>query len=132
MFKMPKATHILAIFVVVVVLCLIFSLFSLTMGVAEFQRAGPNMGSLTWILLGIIGLITALYAIGQLATRISKMPKPKRTITVVRCANCNFQERREFKRGDYVGKKVGKCVKCDGELFIELIYSEVIKRRRII
>ena len=129
---MPRATHILAFFVITVILCLVLSLFSLTIGVAEFQRAGLNLGSLTWILLGFIGLITALYAIGQLATRISKMPKPKRTITVIRCTGCDFQERREFRRGDYVGKRVGKCTRCNGDLLIELIYSEVLKQRRII
>ena len=129
---MPGATRVLAFFIITVVLCLILSLFSLTLGVAEFQRAGLNMGALTWILLGFVGLITALYAIGQLATRISKMPKPKRTITVIRCLSCDFKERREFRRGDYVGRRVGKCVKCNGDLVVELIYSEVIRHRRLI
>ncbi|WXG45170.1 MAG: hypothetical protein WED05_00310 [Candidatus Atabeyarchaeum deiterrae] len=46
-----------------------------------------------------------------------------KTVTSVACYKCDFKEEREFSRGDYVGKTVGKCPKCNGESYIKTIYA---------
>ena len=46
-----------------------------------------------------------------------------KTVTVLRCENCDYKEEREFQMGDYVFKRVGECAKCKGPLYISMIYG---------
>ncbi len=48
-----------------------------------------------------------------------------RLIELIKCSGCGYVETRMPKKGDYVFKKVGKCLKCGGELYIESILREV-------
>ena len=45
--------------------------------------------------------------------------------TVVKCYACGYENRRDFKKGDYVHKKEGKCPVCGKETIIDAIYQEV-------
>lgn len=49
--------------------------------------------------------------------------KTLKTITVLRCENCDYREEREFQIGDYIFKKIGECAKCKGPLYIAMIYG---------
>ena len=49
--------------------------------------------------------------------------KPINTVTVIKCENCDYTEIRDFKKGDFIFKQVGKCQKCGGDLYIKTIYT---------
>jgi hypothetical protein len=91
---------------------------------------------LVWTTLGT----SALYAVGMFALVLllltgsaqqSTKGKAKgeesgeiKTITSLACHSCEFSEDREFQRGDFVGKALGKCPKCKKEkLYIRAIYA---------
>jgi hypothetical protein len=47
-----------------------------------------------------------------------------KTLTSIACHRCEFSDQREFKRGDFIGKSLGKCPKCkNNELYIRAIYT---------
>jgi hypothetical protein len=52
-----------------------------------------------------------------------------KTITSIACYSCEFAEEREFEKGDFIGKSLGKCPKCKGQRYIKSIYSIEEKRR---
>ncbi|MGQ4915176.1 MAG: hypothetical protein ACP6IU_10620 [Candidatus Asgardarchaeia archaeon] len=47
-----------------------------------------------------------------------------KVISIIKCTNCEYQEVRKFKRGDFIFKKLDKCSKCNGgTLYIHNIYA---------
>lgn len=56
----------------------------------------------------------------------SKKPETrKRTISIHSCINEDYEIRKDFVTGDYVGKVIGKCPKCGNNIIIKAIYSEI-------
>jgi hypothetical protein len=51
-------------------------------------------------------------------------------VTTLICQKCGFKNVRNFERGDYILKDLGKCTKCEGTLMISAIYREVKEKRR--
>lgn len=86
-------------------------------------------------------LITSvLYAVGMFALVLLLLTSPAqqstkgktkgeesgeiKTITSLACHSCEFSEEREFQKGDFIGKLLGKCPKCKNEkLYIGAIYA---------
>ncbi|PUA33325.1 MAG: hypothetical protein B7O98_02535 [Zestosphaera tikiterensis] len=62
----------------------------------------------------------------SLTRRPSNKPneEQKKILEVIKCVNCGFEEKTSFKADDYVGKNVGKCPKCGGDLIVAGIYLE--------
>jgi predicted nucleic-acid-binding Zn-ribbon protein len=62
---------------------------------------------------------------------MNKQAKPgeTKTITTIACYNCKFVEEREFEKGDFIGKTLGKCPKCRGQRYIKSIYEVEEKRK---
>ena len=57
--------------------------------------------------------------------------KVKKTFTKLKCVNCDHEFEREFREGDYVGKKVENgCPKCDGDALITAIYIKELEVNR--
>ncbi len=50
--------------------------------------------------------------------------KEDKIIETLRCNNCGYTETRSFEAGHFVGKIIGKCPKCTGDMGIDLIYLE--------
>jgi hypothetical protein len=46
-----------------------------------------------------------------------------KSITLLACHSCDSTGEREFQKGDFVGKVLGKCAKCKGEQYIRAIYA---------
>ncbi|RLE47299.1 MAG: hypothetical protein DRJ18_03430, partial [Candidatus Methanomethylicota archaeon] len=60
--------------------------------------------------------------------KFSRRTKPARkTITVIRCMQCDYKMERDFQEGDYVLKRMGTC-SCGGELYIDMIYDVEIAK----
>ena len=77
----------------------------------------------TSTLLGFLGLIILLFLFLRLMAQPPSLPKT-RIITVLRCEKCNVKNIREFRQGDYIPKREGKCPGCEGPMYIEAIYPE--------
>lgn len=75
----------------------------------------------------LLFFLTLVVASASLIAMVSQhRPSAKPTpsfISVVNCLKCEFREEREFKEGDFVYKRLEKCSKCGGELFISAIYA---------
>ena len=84
-------------------------------------------GLLAVALLLLVGSGPAQQQAGPV-NRETKLGETK-TITVIACYNCKFVEEREFERGDFIGKAVGKCPKCKGQRYIKTIYDVEEKRK---
>jgi hypothetical protein len=47
--------------------------------------------------------------------------------TIEECLSCGEKNKRAFAVGDYVYKENGQCKKCNGNVYITMIYAEPIK-----
>jgi len=108
----------------------IFSVWMIWQG-AKNEDAS-NVDSLFKIVAGITGLGIAVKMSLDVIKAIRGIKGPKwRYRTLVRCLNCKFQSEREFKEGEYVGKKWDDpCPACGGPMVIELIYAKPPEERR--
>jgi predicted Zn-ribbon and HTH transcriptional regulator len=52
------------------------------------------------------------------------MPITFKLITVLRCEKCDFKSLREFRKDDYVMRKMEKCPICSSEMIVSSIYRE--------
>ncbi len=86
------------------------------------------MDAFTMIQLIAIVLLAILLVFSIFMTERKKKPEiPKRTITVIRCDNGDYETKRDFRQGDFIGKVEGKCPKCGGILRVHSIYVEEIQ-----
>jgi len=94
---------------------------------------GPLTGILTPEFRGVLTLLfmaATLTLMYYLVLKSTEQRRPKRTatLTTIECASCDFKDKREFMKSDYVGKTIGNCPKCGaGTLYITLIYAEEIE-----
>ncbi len=71
----------------------------------------------------LLVLLLVLLLLATFTQRMLPKPRPRRrTITVIKCLSCDMRLERDFREGDYVFKRVGKC-RCGGELYIDMIYD---------
>jgi len=95
-----------------------------------FQNLIPPQiqGLLTLIFMAIT--LTMIYYI-LLKTSPQKVKEEYKTVTVIRCDECDHEENRAFQKGDFVGKILGECSECGkGKKYIALIYSEKIPQTK--
>jgi hypothetical protein len=84
--------------------------------------------------------LSVLFAVGMFALVVLLLTNPAqrstsgktkggeseevKTLTSLACHHCEFTDQREFQKGDFVGKSLGKCPKCkDDELYVRAIYT---------
>lgn len=48
--------------------------------------------------------------------------------TIEKCNSCQFEKKRNYKKGDYLFAKTMKCSSCEGEMQIEKIFGETIEK----
>jgi len=85
---------------------------------------GEVVDFLLWYLfLVLIMLIIFSLLFSATRRRVLITLRGIKTVTVLRCENCDYKEEREFQMGDYVFKRVGECAKCKGPLYISMIYG---------
>ena len=86
------------------------------------------MTPLQIIQIAVIVAIVLLLALSiMLAEKKSSKKKEKKTITFVRCDKGDYESKRDFKPGDFVGKVEGKCPRCGGILRVYSIYVEEVE-----
>ena len=85
-------------------------------------------------LLPLLMLLIVIALVMSIMDTMSKMRRQRRveprTLTVVKCVNNDYENTRQFRRGDYVGKVEGKCPKCGSDIIIYTIYSEYPEEAR--
>jgi len=81
---------------------------------------------MTVVILAVLAFIITYMAVSAMKSRQEPLKK-KVIVTQLKCSNCDYSERREFREGDYVGKEVGECPKCGGKLLVDAIYLEEIE-----
>ena len=118
-----------------IILSMVFSLLSLlllSIGLMEFQKSGDlNLCSIDYFASGLVCLVLSFFfSYRRRQTLKLHFIKKSLTSTLIKCnnENCNFKEEREFKAGDYIFKSLGKCPKCDGNLYIAAIYNRQLKK----
>ncbi len=87
---------------------------------------GDTLGALWSVALitALLVLVTVLMSV----TQPKKQELQRKTVVDVRCTSCDYAEKREFAKGDYVGKIAGTCPKCGAHLLIDTIYSKEEKQ----
>ena len=98
---------------------------------AEIQWSEPGWATL----YGLATVAIVFLAVSGPTQQQGKPPNKEgkagesKTVTSIACYNCKFNEEREFERGDYIGKTLGKCPKCKGQRYIKSIYEMQEKRK---
>ena len=118
-----------SIVMIVIIVVLALSLTALYQAYDLFMANDPTMGY--YLLVGFVGLALSTYMLFQTrrhAQRFTLEDQP--IVTTLICQKCGFKNVRNFERGDYILKDLGKCTKCEGTLMISAIYREVKEKRR--
>lgn len=80
-----------------------------------------NTAFLMLTALAVVMLVSSSF-ISTYAKKKAASAMVQKTISVIKCINCNHQEERDFQVGDFVFKRVGSCAKCQGALIVASIY----------
>ncbi|RLG81037.1 MAG: hypothetical protein DRO09_02395 [Thermoprotei archaeon] len=109
------------IFISTLLLLLSIAMIALAFSTLSEKQLGQKIGLM---FLAISGAM-AFFAIYSLYRSLKIKVPVFHIYTVVKCYACGYENRREFKKGDYVHKKEGKCPVCGKETIIDAIYQEV-------
>lgn len=123
---------------ILMILSAIFSIFSLILLLVAIINIRIDYNeldifSLDFLIAGIICMSISIYFSYKykqlLRLRILKTPQ---VVTNIKCVNkiCNYKEERLFQEGDYIFKNIGKCPKCNSDLFIYAIYTLDLKIKK--
>jgi hypothetical protein len=92
-----------------------------------------NLYSIDFLVAGVLCMILSmLFSYRHRRLLSLKILKQSQTVTRIKCDNdnCNYKEERFFQEGDYIFKEVGKCPKCNGNLYIDAIYDLELKAKK--
>jgi hypothetical protein len=110
------------VFILIGLICLVYGL--------PYMLGGLQSGDYTSFILGFFLFMLFFSFIG--AARSSPSQNPIfRTVTVAKCSKCEYTEVRDFQKGDYVYKALGKCKDCEGTLYVRSIYSIPVHRTEL-
>ena len=102
-----------------------------------------NLISIIFIILGAVFIYAGIgdqftsWSIGFMmicfgATVIQWQKSPvepiRQTLTILICSLCGLTKVRNYERGDFVYRKMGKCGECDESMEINQIYSVRLKK----
>ncbi|MEM1582145.1 MAG: hypothetical protein QXK89_06515 [Candidatus Bathyarchaeia archaeon] len=124
-----KAARTPIFLVSIILIMLIMSLAMLLLAVGTYltQKTIEPMN----VILSISAIALSIYLLFQLRRKpLSLGFEAIKVTTVIKCTKCNYENAREFEKGDYVLKEVGSCPKCNGALLIHSIFREVKEKER--
>jgi hypothetical protein len=108
-----------------------------------FKSILKNLISITFIILGAVFIYAGIgdqitsWSIGFLmicfgATLIQWQKSPvepiRQTLTILICSLCGLTKVRNFEKGDFIYREIGKCSECDKSMKIKQIYSVRLKK----
>ncbi|KON32833.1 MAG: hypothetical protein AC479_06520 [miscellaneous Crenarchaeota group-6 archaeon AD8-1] len=83
------------------------------------------------ILIGALSMGLAVYVLYQSRKRVEKLKtEDTKVMTTIECRKCKTKDLREFERGDFVFKELGKCDKCEENKIITAIYKEIKNKEK--
>ncbi|MCS7368324.1 MAG: hypothetical protein NDF57_01250 [archaeon GBS-70-058] len=131
MVKLSKNNVLLLLSILFSILSIIF----LFMAVINVQSTYDlvNLYSIDFLAAGVLCMILSMFFSYRHRRLLSlKILKQSQTVTRIRCDNdnCNYKEERFFQEGDYIFREVGKCPKCNGNLYIDAIYDLELKAKK--
>jgi hypothetical protein len=106
----------------IAVFCLIFGL--------SYLYTGFQNGDQISIIVGFL-IFSFFFSLIGSAWRAPVVNPLFRTVSVIKCDKCQYTEVRDFQRGDYMYKTLGKCKECEGEMFIRSIYTIPIQKTQL-
>jgi hypothetical protein len=125
-----RYSSIVLIVIIVVLALSLTALFQAYIVSVDSDTANdPTMGY--YLLIGFVGLALSTYMLFQTrrhARRFNLETQP--IVTTIVCSKCGFKNVRNFERGDYILKELGKCTKCEGTMIVSAIYREIKEKRR--
>ena len=116
---------------IILFITLALSLMSLVLAVFLNFTYGQEVIAGYLTLAGSLGLGLSLYILYQMRRRRTlrlKLRNPKIT-TTIECKKCNFKSMRDFQRGDFIFKELEQCQKCNENMLITAIYTEIKEKK---
>jgi hypothetical protein len=104
----------------------ITAILFLLIGLFFLYLASQN-GDLLTLIVGFLMFAFFSSLIGS-AVRPPQVSPLSRTVSVIKCYKCQYTEVRDFQKGDYMYKTVGKCKDCQGDMYIRSIYAVPIQK----
>jgi len=115
--------------IAVIFITLALSLVALYFALEIFPE--NNVAAGYFLIIGFIGLGLSSYMLLQMRKRVLKWRlKLPPVMTIIECEKCGFKNIREFKRGDYVFKRMDACQKCNEAMMITGIYREMKEKKK--
>ena len=108
-----------------------------------FKSILKNLISITFIILGAVFIYAGIgdqitsWSIGFMmicfgATLIqwqkSQVEPIRQTLTILICSLCGLTKVRNYEKGDFIYRKMGKCSECNDLMEIKQIYSVKLKK----
>jgi hypothetical protein len=106
----------------VAIIAVFFLLFGLWYLIQGFES-----GDEVTILFGSLIFFFFFSLVGS-ALRSPPVAALSRTVSVIKCDKCQYTEVRDFQKGDYMYKVLGKCKDCQGNIYIRSIYTVPIQK----
>jgi glucan phosphoethanolaminetransferase (alkaline phosphatase superfamily) len=95
----------------------------------SYYEAGQFPQFFVYGIMASVGTVLAISSITQMRRRMVVLQTlAAKVLSVVVCANCGFKVVRTFSVGDYVAKEVGQCQQCKGNMRVDTIYAEDLKK----
>jgi hypothetical protein len=82
------------------------------------------------VILGLF-VFSLFFSFMGAAWRVPVVNPIFRTVTVAKCSKCEYAEVRDFQRGDYIYKVLGKCKECSGDMFVKTIYAVPLQKTQL-
>jgi len=115
---------------IIVFAVLALSFIALIFGV-EAYLMGNGTVAIYLILIGALSMGLAVYVLYQSRKRVEKLKtEDTKVMTTIECRKCKTKDLREFERGDFVFKELGKCDKCEENKIITAIYKEIKNKEK--
>ncbi|MEM1703404.1 MAG: hypothetical protein QXS63_05455 [Zestosphaera sp.] len=84
-----------------------------------------NLDPIYILLIAIVVFLASYMLVSYLReSSVQKKEDKGKIVTLKKCLNCAYLSSKPYEKGDYVGKREGKCPRCDGEIVITAIYLE--------
>jgi hypothetical protein len=96
----------------------------------SYLLTGYQNGDYFSFILGLF-VFSLFFSFMSAAWRVPIHNPVFRTVTVTKCSKCEYTEVRDFQRGDYVYKNLGKCKDCEGEMYIKSIYTVPVQKTQL-
>lgn len=116
-------------FIAVIIVMLVMSLTALILAVTAYLT--QNTIEYVNVILSVSAITLSVFLLLQIRRRrLSLGLENLKVSTVIRCMKCNYENIREFEKGDYVLKEAGSCPKCSGTLHVYSIFREVTEKKK--